>query len=198
MFGPFAWLLYGIGVAVGLLCHPVAAQLYDKPRPISNVGGYAGTEMRSIYRNDIGQGYSGQSLNQLALNRAQASIPNVGQVSTPHGRIGLGLQSSPANKPFASYSPSPTVSPWLNLFREDLDGSSDLNYQTLVRPQLQQQQFNQQLERRGLEISQRLQQLSASPDFNPQGSRTQLGTGHQTVFMYFGHYYPAPERRQRR
>jgi hypothetical protein len=82
------------------------------------------------------------------------------------------------------------VSPYLNLFREDLEGGGDFNYNTLVRPQLQQQQFNQQVQRQGLALERQLQSFAAQSDFNPQGSTTQLPTGHQTVFRYYGRYHP--------
>jgi hypothetical protein len=72
-----------------------------------------------------------------------------------------------------------------------LDGNSDFNYHTLVRPQLQQQQFQRQVQQQNLVIGQRIQELSAQPDFNAGGSEQQLPTGHQTVFMYHGRYYPA-------
>jgi hypothetical protein len=98
-------------------------------------------------------------------------------------------------KPFSGFSPSPTTSPYLNLFREDFGGNSDLNYNTLVRPQLQQQQFNQQVQRQSLDMSRRMQAMAAQSDYNPQGSKDQYPTGHQTVFKYFGHYHPtAPYR----
>jgi hypothetical protein len=83
------------------------------------------------------------------------------------------------------------------LFREDFDGNSDLNYNTLVRPMLQQQQFNEQMQRQSIEIAKRLQSLAAQADFNPQGSESQYPTGHKTVFNYLGHYYPAPARQRR-
>ncbi len=43
------------------------------------------------------------------------------------------------SKPFSNYQPRPTVSPYLNLFR---DSDSDFDYQTLIRPQLRQQRLN--------------------------------------------------------
>jgi hypothetical protein len=101
-------------------------------------------------------------------------------------------------KPFGNYSAAPTVSPYLNLFREDLSGESDLNYQTLVRPQLRQQEFNDRAQRESMEMAQRLQSIGAQSDFNPAGSTTQPPTGHQTVFQYYGHYYPAMQQGRRR
>jgi hypothetical protein len=110
---------------------------------------------------------------------------------------GLGAYSN-SNKPYANYSPAPTVSPYLNLFREDLDGQSDFNYQTLVQPQLRQQAINERLQRESLDQTRRLQSIGAQSDFNPAGSTSQPPTGHQTVFMYYGHYYPALGQQRRR
>jgi hypothetical protein len=161
--------------------------------PASDVGGNASRELSRIYTQGVGNGYSGTSLNQISLRSAQARVPNVGQSAAPSARIGLGAggSGSAARKPFSGYSSAPTVSPYLNLFREDFDGSSDFNYNTLVRPMLQQQQFNEQVQRQSMEVATRLQTIAAQADFNPQGSTTQAPTGHQTVFNYHSHYYPA-------
>ena len=180
----------------------------DVTKPRSEVGGYTGNELRSIYRNDVGQGYTSKSLNAISLQNARARVGYVGQSSAgmPSGGTG-GLTSgatsplapSRSAKPFSSVSSSPTVSPYLNLFREDLDGSSDFNYQTLVRPQLQQQQFNQQFQRDNMELNQKVQSISAQSDYkNPAGSETQYPTGHQTVFGYYGRYYPGMTQQRAR
>ena len=176
------------------------AQTGINPTPVSRPGGYAGTELSNIYQQDVGTGYSAGSLNQIALQNARAQVPYFGQQrSSPQPRIGLGLSSAPAGgKPFSTFTPEPTVSPYLNLFREDIEGGSDLNYNTLVRPMLQQQQINQQVQRQSTELARRLQAMSAQSDFNPGGSKEQYPTGHQTVFMYYGHYYPSAAARPRR
>lgn len=193
MFRPLASLILGTA-GLMLLANPVSAQVDDVARPVSRIGGNAGRELQSIYRNSIGQGFSARSLTSLDLRRSMAVVPNVGQLSTGAGPVGSGLNiySPYASKPFSGYNPSPTVSPWLNLFREDFGGNSDLNYQTLVRPQLQQQQFNQQMQREAYESSRRLQSLAASSAYNIQGSTTQPPTGHQSAFMYYGRYYRMP------
>ncbi|WP_146583572.1 hypothetical protein [Posidoniimonas polymericola] len=96
------------------------------------------------------------------------------------------------SKPFSSASRGPVVSPYLNLFREDLsDGGAADNYNTLVRPQLQQQQINQSLQLETQAIDRRVRSISAKPAFNPQGSPNQSPTGHPTGFMYYSHFYPA-------
>jgi hypothetical protein len=126
-------------------------------------------------------------------------VPTGGYIAPPRtaARIGLGAGGSQVNKPFTGYDPGPTVSPYLNLFREDLEGNDHFNYTSLVRPQLQQQQFNQQVQRQNLELNRRLQSLAAQSDFNPEGSKSQHPTGHQTVFNYHGHYYPSMGARRR-
>ena len=190
----------GCALFIGLSsCGVAAAQssVFGNPTPLSNTGGYAAQEMRSVYRNAIGTGYSADTLNKQSLNRATARIPNVGQASAPGSRLDTGLGGGFNNKPYANYSPSPTVSPYLNLFREDLDGQSDLNYQTLVQPQLRQQAVNERLQREAFDISRRLTSIAAQSDYNPAGSTNQPPTGHQTVFQYYGHYYPALNQRRR-
>ncbi len=159
--------------------------------------GYGQQELSRIQNQSTGTGHSVESLNQIALRNAQARVPNVGQSSYRSSPSSFGLNSALASKPFSSYSPAPTTSPYLNLFREDLSGNDDLNYQTLVRPMLQQQRFNDQMQRQSMEVAQRLQSIAAQPDFNPQGSQSQYPTGHQTVFNYLGHYYPSASRRRR-
>ena len=176
------------------------APVYSNPRPVSNPGGAAGSELGTIYRQDIGTGYSVAGQNALALSNLRGTIPSAGYLATPRTggpRIGLGVGGSPAAKPFTGYDPGPTVSPYLNLFREDIEGNDHFNYTSLVRPQLQQLQFNQQVQRQNLELNRRLQAMAAQSDFNPEGSKNQYPTGHQTVFNYYGHYYPAMGARRR-
>jgi hypothetical protein len=190
------------GILVVPLCAVIAsaqAPLYGDPRPASTTGGFAGDELNSIYRRDVGFGYTSASVIRSTLLNTRANIPYAGSgpASIRGPRVGLGIGTSAASKPFSNYSPPPTVSPYLNLFREERDGSSDFNYQTLVRPLLQQQQFNQQVERQTMEMARRMQSLAAQSDFTPQGSESQFPTGHQSVFMYYGHYYPTANVRRR-
>jgi hypothetical protein len=197
--------IFSIGMLMGLSIAGMASAQgvpFGNPKPLSETGGYAAQQLRSIYRSAIGTNYNIDSLNRNTLNRGLARVPNVGQSTAQGSRLDTGLgalgPSAFGSKPFAGYTPAPTVSPYLNLFREDLDGQSDLNYQTLVRPQLQQQATNERLQREALELNSRLQAISAQADFNPGGSKTQPPTGHQTVFMYFGHYYPGMQQQRRR
>jgi hypothetical protein len=73
-----------------------------------------------------------------------------------------------------------TVSPYLNLYRND--GSRLPNYQTLVRPQLQQQAVNQFQQQ---EID-RLQTKVARGD---ERQSLMPKTGHPSRFHYYSHFY---------
>ncbi|MFO0791077.1 MAG: hypothetical protein U0805_16580 [Pirellulales bacterium] len=134
------------------------------------------------------------------LNRPNSLSRNnyaSGMNSTRVGGL-YGSGGSLRSKPFAAYTPQEPVSPYLNLFRVDLNGTNQFNYSTLVRPQLQQQQTNEQLERQNLQNARRLQAIAAQPTSNPEGAKDQYPTGHQTVFNYMGHYFPQPQHRQKK
>jgi hypothetical protein len=177
-----------VALLVTALSGTASAQISSKP--LSNTGGYAAQEMARLNRSAIGTGYSGGEINRITEMSLRARVPNAGQSSTSRLSLGASGGGALANKPFSNYSAAPTVSPYLNLFRDDFDGNDDFNYQTLVRPQLEQQRFNEQVQRQAMDINRRLQSMSAQPDFNPQGNRNVMPTGHQTVFMNYGHYYP--------
>jgi hypothetical protein len=194
MFHHRALLIIAVGGGALLACSAgddAWAQGFGISRqPISNVGGSAGQQLTTLKQQSIGLGYTGSAINQLTLYNSRAQLPNVAYQSNLSS--GSGINSAPRlGKPFSAYSPSPTVSPYLNLFRNDLSGGSDLNYQTLVRPQLQQQQFNSQAQRANYEIARRVQAIAAQGDYNTAGSKELYPTGHQTVFQYYGRHYPA-------
>jgi hypothetical protein len=179
-------------------CDVAIGQSMFTGKPLSTTGGFAQDEMRTLYRSGVGTGYSGSELNRLTEASLRANVPNVGQSSAPRIGLGAGGTGGGGYKPFSNFNPSPTVSPYLNLFRDDFEGNDDFNYQTLVRPQLDQQRFNDQLQRQSFDLNQRLQAMAAQPDFNPRGNQNQMPTGHQTVFQYHSHFYPQMGARQRR
>lgn len=204
--------------AVGMLSESIDSALAQNPDLYKAPGvseGNAGTELSRIRRRDIGTGYSSSQINNQTLNQGALTTPFIGGytgrtviggatsagISGGSGRsapsLGVGI-GAPVSKPFSGASSGPTISPYMNLFREDFGDASDLNYQTLVRPQLQQQQINSDLQRQQLETNKRVQSLSARQDYNPQGSTTQAPTGHSTTFRYHSHYYPSMGQRRGR
>jgi hypothetical protein len=74
------------------------------------------------------------------------------------------------------YEPNrPTVSPYLNLFRNDFNNRALPNYQALVRPLQLQQDINQQQQRLLLQQNRALQQLNTNlQDFEQRAVTGQL------------------------
>ncbi len=86
----------------------------------------------------------------------------------------------------------PTVSPYLQL----LEGGGGLfatPYQSRVRPDVQQLQFNRQ---QNQQISQLRQQVNSSLLQDPRNADGGLrATGHTTFYMNYSHFYPVAPRR---
>lgn len=169
--------------------------------PDGSVGGFAGREMQRIRVQSVGTGYGAPNSANL-INQTLAQGVSVGGSPTYAPRIsggaarGTGLSNQPRNKPFANASRGPTVSPYLNLFRDSaVSDPNQVDYQTLVQPQLQQQQMNNQIQQQARALGQQFQALSAQPAFNPQGSQIQSPTGHTTFFNNTLNYYPLRNRR---
>jgi hypothetical protein len=95
--------------------------------------------------------------------------------------------------PFSNAIPNrPTISPYLNL----VTGSNNngiSNYLTLVRPQIE---ARDQLIRQQAQINQVQRQVQrGQPGGVPvRGSQEIRGTGHETAYMNYLHYYPATRR----
>ena len=84
------------------------------------------------------------------------------------------------------YNPKPTVSPYLNLLQ---GGGSALNlpqYQTLVRPFLEQQSIN---ERNAFDSQITRQQVSSLQKQVGRSVGAGRATGHPTRYMNYSHYY---------
>ncbi|MEM6328645.1 MAG: hypothetical protein AAF790_00195 [Planctomycetota bacterium] len=129
-----------------------------------------------------------------SVSGASGSVTRVGAPRAPSlglNRGGRGLGGG--QRPFSNLNRRPSISPYLNLFRGDnnFTGSNDdLNYQTLVRPQLQQQQFNRRAALAAQQMNARLQNLAAQPAFAPTGSQTLIPTGSPAAYRFYSHYYP--------
>ncbi len=86
-----------------------------------------------------------------------------------------------------SWSPSPTLSPWLDLFRSDT-GLLD-PYNSLVRPRLE---LQERLRRQQLDLTRQAAGLSAMRQqmIQSRGQMPIRPTGTGSVFMDYSHYYP--------
>jgi len=92
-----------------------------------------------------------------------------------------GGTSVPLEKPFGDYSPAPSVSPYINLYRPEGAFGAAGNYYSLVRPMVQQQQLNRQLSRR-------LNQMQSALSTGPRSvGRTGAAGGY---FMNYYGFYP--------
>jgi hypothetical protein len=99
------------------------------------------------------------------------------------------------------YRPAtPTVSPYLNLLRTNDFGGLP-NYYSLVRPQLQQQAINRQLQVSNQQQSAALSALSqqAQTGVSPTGKASQfMWPGSQPAFQNTSRYYPPAQAIRRR
>jgi predicted oxidoreductase len=85
-----------------------------------------------------------------------------------------------------NYAPSPRVSPYLNLVRDNnRSGVITPTYQTQVRPQLESYRQNQEQRAMINNLGRSLGQLQQRKQSGVAGV-----TGHPTRFMTYLHYYP--------
>jgi hypothetical protein len=84
------------------------------------------------------------------------------------------------------YNPKPTVSPYLNLLQNNNGNGLNLpQYQTLVRPFLDQQAFNNQSSADAQRLNRQVNALQSQTSNAAPGR----ATGHGTRFMNYSHYY---------
>ncbi len=183
------------------------------------LGDAASQQLGQFKRSAIGQGYTIDSTNRMSLNGvrplqtqnltgtplAGAGLRPVSAAAnnmpspapaTRRARVGgaAGV-SGPVSKPFSNITRRPTVSPYLLLFNdEDGTNENNLNFQTLVRPMLQQEAFNEQVNRDQLRINQQLTALAGQSAFQPQGSQQIAPTGHAAVFNNTLNFFPQRRR----
>lgn len=140
-------------------------------------------------------------LNAQILNRVhqrEANLGNSGRASlsqlpqrTPV-RPATSSTPRPKAKPFQGVESAPTVSPYLNLDRNDDDGVSTPNYYSFVRPQLEQQAANRGQQ---LEIQRLQRQLQNGTVAAPQyRTAAQPETGTAARFMDTSQYFSGWQR----
>jgi hypothetical protein len=186
-------------IVVSLLTVPASAQPRDNfipeaDRQRANFQRSASTEFLVRQGIERQSGVTGGFGTAVRAPSALSTSPRQRSAAT-FGAGTVGSIGGPASKPFANVRHSPTVSPYMNLFRNDLSGADDLNYQTLVQPQLRQQEFNRQFDIQEQQINRRLNALAARNAFSPQGSANMMPTGHAATHRYYSHFFPALQRR---
>jgi len=113
--------------------------------------------------------------NASAQLRPKVQLPNTTRAPTApnYNTVRQGQQA---------YMRRPSVSPYLNLLNNN--GSDVTNYQSLVRPMVNQNRINAQQ-------SAQINRLQAKPPTSSNaGSEALRSTGHQSTYHYYSHYYP--------
>jgi hypothetical protein len=133
------------------------AQPAARPLPsnVQNILGYFGNQKAADTLNKMPQ-------RPVMANRTMSPI----RLQTPQLR----------NKPFDGASNGATVSPYLNLYREEETDSAP-NYYAFVRPQLQQQEQNQRSQAALQNLNRQVQRVSVSYGSSAAG----VGTGAMPV-----------------
>jgi hypothetical protein len=112
----------------------------------------------------------------------------------PPANFGLTAQNAPvSDKPFANYKPSPTVSPWLNLYRNDTANGTQDNYTGIVRPMLEQQNANQHFAAQINTNASKLQQQQSALQRSGQDMPVGAGLVNPQYFINYGSYYKFPQ-----
>jgi hypothetical protein len=103
-----------------------------------------------------------------------------------------------AQQPFANVQQSPTTSPYLNLLQRGNNGLP--TYQSLVKPQIQQQQDFQKQQAQIQHLNRQTSKLASGGGLTAasRGISTDIRqTGHITANMDYLHYYAHPQPGQR-
>jgi hypothetical protein len=137
-----------------------------------------GTPITTQTRNALSFYGSGTAMNTLSEMPRRSPI-----------QPASGGQLSHSGKPFQTASTGPTISPYLNLFRDERENDSAVpSYYSFVRPQLEQQAANQQQQR---EIQQLRHQVQAGPQSR---TATLPGAGTRARYMDTAQFYGGWQR----
>jgi hypothetical protein len=147
---------------------------------------FAQTELNRLSASGNAASYSAD---RLRVNNVASALPRGLSTNVLSGAMGR------PNKPFSSVSRGPSVTPYLAL--DQPFSNTATNYYTMVRPQLEQQRVNQQMQRQTEMMQRQLSQVTSQPPFDPSGSQTMAPTGHAAVYMNYGGYYQTPPPRRR-
>jgi hypothetical protein len=127
----------------------------------------------------------------------RAMVMAIGAVAAASAGTAL-AQQGPGNLPFSTIYRRPTVSPYIQLQQQGMNPLQNQNvYQTLVQPQLQQQQqqiAQLQQARQMTRMQNQVQQIQRDTSAR-QVDESIRPTGHRATFQNFSHFYP--QQRQR-
>lgn len=173
---------------------PAAASTTSKkPRPpvYSRFGSTTSTVIRPAL-NVPTTSQTAQVLNFYGGNSARATLSQMPR-RTPLQAVPV-LPPRPKSKPFQTVYRDPTISPYLNLYREDETSGSAPNYFAFVRPQIDQIEANRAQQRELHQLRGQINNVSTSV----VGARYQGGqlpsTGTPSRYMDTAQFYSGMRR----
>jgi hypothetical protein len=98
-------------------------------------------------------------------------------------------------KPYQGLTQESTLSPYLNLFRDD-DAQALPSYHMFVRPRIEQRQINAQQQREVERINRTVRTLEYEQSVRPGPAGGIPATGHGTRFLNTAGYYAQPKERR--
>jgi hypothetical protein len=175
---------FAVLAVLAILSADAAAQVPQSQYTQSQLNRFTNSSSASAY-----------SVNRIRNSVYNSVVPQFGFSNVNRGLFSAQTsQFNQQSKPFSSYRPGPSVSPYLGLSAPFT--SSATNYYTQVRPALEQQKLNDQMARQNASMQRQLNRMAVQPPYDPTGSEGRAPTGHASVFMNYGGYYqvPAPRR----
>ncbi len=167
-----------------------AAGFLNQIRRDSSAGRFKDDAVNRATTVNVGFGVSSVGFRQFSpSSNSSATAPPRSQSAS----FGISA-STPTSKPFASVNTQPTISPYMGLFNEGFGEFNDLDYQTVVRPAIQQRDFNQQVVRQTQAINRRVNALAARNAYNTTGNQGVMPTGHAATFNNHSRFYPRARR----
>jgi hypothetical protein len=176
---------------------PTKSANFSSPTDASNESSNYGTPMSnplglSPYRQSSSSKQRPTASHQTGKTSGSALVQQQQQAARLDMMLPKAAAPSRTTKPFSGYTPSPTVSPYLNLFR---NSNSDVNnYTTLVQPYLQQEQQTRVIggEIRGLQSAARVQ----TSVLQKLGKRTETvgGTTAPEFYQNYKDFFPGFNR----
>ena len=122
----------------------------------------------------------------------RAMVMAIGAVAAASAGTALAQQGQ-GNLPFSSVYRRPTVSPYIQLQQQGMNPLQNQNvYQTMVQPQLQQQQqqiTQLQQARQMTKMQNQVQQIQRDTSAR-QVDESIRPTGHRATFQNLSHFYP--------
>jgi hypothetical protein len=141
----------------------------------------------NVWRNrNTAAGFTSDMMRYRTINRA---VPQYTYSNVNRGVLSVAQSPRPTQKPFSSYNRSSGLSPYMGMLASNPFTSTTDNYFSVVRPQIEQQKINEQLQQRNLMLQRQLNDIALKGAASPTGDAERAPTGHVSVYMNYGGYY---------